>query len=188
MNENQGGAFYAPDTRNWWQRLLARLFPAKLVDLPDDAEGFAPGYTRTDVHMHLDLRDRLRTLVAHLDTPLETGGDTQVRYLRYADAEKIADKLKQQIQGATTGQPAAQGAQAAQEKSTVIWAEPATNALVVTAPPKLMRQLMSVVDRLDIRRPRVLGEAIIVEVSGDKNTDLGVNWLLDGSRDNGGAP
>lgn len=64
MNETQGGAFYAPDTRNWWQRLLARLFPAKLVDLPDDAEGFAPGYTRTDVHMHLDLRDRLRTLVS----------------------------------------------------------------------------------------------------------------------------
>lgn len=64
MSENQGGAFYAPDTRNWWQRLLTRLFPAKLVDLPDDAEGFAPGYTRTDVHMHLDLRDRLRTLVS----------------------------------------------------------------------------------------------------------------------------
>jgi general secretion pathway protein D len=129
-------------------------------------------------------RLRLRTLVAHLDTPLETGGDTQVRYLRYADAEKIADKLKQQIQGATTGQPAAQGAQAAQEKSTVIWAEPSTNALVITAPPKLMRQLMSVVDRLDIRRPQVLVEAIIVEVSGDKNADLGVNWLLDGSKDN----
>jgi general secretion pathway protein D len=130
-------------------------------------------------------RLRLRTLVAHLDTPLETGGDTQVRYLRYADAEKIADKLKQQLQGASTGQAAAaQGAQAAQEKSTVIWAEPATNALVVTAPPKLMRQLMSVVDRLDIRRPQVLVEAIIVEVSGDKNSDLGVNWLLDGSKDN----
>lgn len=129
-------------------------------------------------------RLRLRTLVAHLDTPLETGGDTQVRYLRYADAEKIADKLKQQIQGATTGQPAAQGAQAAQEKSTVLWAEPSTNALVITAPPKLMRQLMSVVDRLDIRRPQVLVEAIIVEVSGDKNADLGVNWLLDGSKDN----
>lgn len=44
--------------------MLARLFPAKLVDLPDDTEGFAPGYTRTDVHMHLDLRDRLRTLVS----------------------------------------------------------------------------------------------------------------------------
>ena len=41
-------------------------------------------------------RLRLRTLVAHLDTPLEAGGDTQVRYLRYADAEKLAAKLKEQ--------------------------------------------------------------------------------------------
>jgi len=64
MNEMHSGGYYAPDTRNWWQRLLARLFPAKLVDLPEDAEGFAPGYTRTDVHMHLDLRDRLRTLLS----------------------------------------------------------------------------------------------------------------------------
>lgn len=64
MSDMHSGGYYAPDTRNWWQRLLARLFPAKLVDLPDDAEGFAPGYTRTDVHMHLDLRDRLHTLVS----------------------------------------------------------------------------------------------------------------------------
>jgi general secretion pathway protein D len=130
-------------------------------------------------------RLRLRTLVAHLDTPLERGGDTQVRYLRYADAEKIADKLKTQLQGAaTTATAAQQGAQAAETKSTTIWAEPATNALVITAPPKLMRQLMSVVDKLDIRRPQVLVEAIIVEVSGDRSTDIGVNWLLDGSKDN----
>jgi general secretion pathway protein D len=132
-------------------------------------------------------RLRLRALVAHLDTPLETGGDTQVRYLRYADAEKIADKLKAQVQGITQqsgGAPAAQGAQAAQDKSTTIWAEPTTNALVITAPPKLMRQLMSVVDRLDIRRPQVLVEAILVEVLGEDSADLGVNWILDGSRDN----
>lgn len=64
MHENQGGAYSAPDTRNWWQRLLTWLFPARLVDTPDDAEGFAPGYLRSDVHIHLDLRDRLRTLVS----------------------------------------------------------------------------------------------------------------------------
>lgn len=64
MSDMHSGGYYAPDTRNWWQRLLARLFPAKLVDLPEDADGFAPGYTRTDVHIHLDLRDRLRTLVS----------------------------------------------------------------------------------------------------------------------------
>jgi general secretion pathway protein D len=132
-------------------------------------------------------RLRLRTLVAHLDTPLETGGDTQVRYLRYADAEKIADKLKAQLQGtqqAAGGTPGAQGAQAAQEKGTTIWAEPTTNALVITAPPKLMRSLMGIIDRLDIRRPQVLVEAILVEVLGEDSAELGVNWLIDGSRDN----
>ena len=35
-------------------------------------------------------RLRLKALITHLDTPLEAGGDTQVRYLRYADAEKIS--------------------------------------------------------------------------------------------------
>jgi general secretion pathway protein D len=40
-------------------------------------------------------RVRLRALIAHLDTPLEDGGDTQVRYLRYADAEELATKLQQ---------------------------------------------------------------------------------------------
>ncbi len=40
-------------------------------------------------------RLRLKTLITHLDTPLEAGGDTQVRYLRYADAEKISQKLRE---------------------------------------------------------------------------------------------
>lgn len=46
-------------------------------------------------------RLRLKTLVTHLDTPLETGGDTRVRYLNYADAEQIAGKLKEQVTGIT---------------------------------------------------------------------------------------
>jgi general secretion pathway protein D len=39
-------------------------------------------------------RLRIKTLVAHLDTPLDNGGDTQVIYLQFADAEKIATKLR----------------------------------------------------------------------------------------------
>lgn len=128
-------------------------------------------------------RLRLRTLVTHLDTPLETGGDTQVRYLRYADAEKIAAKLKEQVQGTVAVQPGQAGAAAA-DRSVTIWAEPQTNALVVTAPPKTMRTLMQVVDQLDIRRAQVLVEALIVEVSADATADLGVNWVVDGSGDN----
>ena len=55
-------------------------------------------------------RLRVRALIAHLDTPLEAGGDTRVRYLHYADAEKIAPKLKEQMTGiaqAAAGAPAA---------------------------------------------------------------------------------
>lgn len=127
-------------------------------------------------------RLRLKALVTHLDTPLETGGDTRVRYLNYADAEQIAGKLKEQVTGITQAAPGApgQGAtpQAAADRSTTIWADKQTNALVVTAPPKIMRQIMSVVDKLDIRRLQVLVEAILVDISEQKTAELGVNWAV----------
>jgi general secretion pathway protein D len=127
-------------------------------------------------------RLRARTLIAYLDTPLSSGGDTRVRYLRYADAEKIAAKLKEQVQGVTAGAPAAgTTTSASADRSTIIWAEPETNALVITAPSKTMNSLMAVIDKLDIRRAQVIVEAIIVEVSADKSAELGVNWLVDGS-------
>jgi type II secretory pathway component GspD/PulD (secretin) len=44
-------------------------------------------------------RLRLRALIAHLDTPLKRTGNTRVGYLRFANAEKIAPKLKEQITG-----------------------------------------------------------------------------------------
>lgn len=128
-------------------------------------------------------RLRLRALIAHLDTPLEDGGDTQVRYLRYADAEELATKLQQhftqqqQAAAATAGTAAAApgGAGASQVS---VWADTQTNAIVVTAPPKLMRSLTSIVDKLDIRRAQVLVEAIIVEVIADRTAELGVTWAI----------
>jgi len=142
-------------------------------------------------------RLRLKTLVAHLDTPLQSGGDTQVRYLRYADAEKLSQKLREQIQGiaaAAAPQAGAGGAAGGApslagggDKSVTIWAEPQTNALIVTAPPKVMRSVMAIVDRLDIRRAQVLVEAILVEMSADKAMDLGVNWLIAGTDSDGNS-
>lgn len=136
-------------------------------------------------------RLRLRALVAHLDTPLESGGDTQVRYLRYADAEKIAPKLKEQITGvaqaAGGGAGAANSPQAQAEKNAMVWADPQNNALVITAPPKIMHAIMGIIDKLDIRRPQVLVEAIIVEVNTDKSAEFGVNWV-EFTRGNGTVP
>jgi general secretion pathway protein D len=132
-------------------------------------------------------RLRIKALVAHLDTPLDNGGDTQVVYLQFADAEKIATKLKEQISAtvalaggpqAAGGAPGGGGVSASADKSTTIWAEPETNALVITAPAKIMRSLRAIVDKLDIRRAQVLVEAIIVDVQMDKNAELGVNWAV----------
>src|SRR5882724_9986666 len=130
-------------------------------------------------------RLKLKALIINMDTPLATGGDTQVRYLRYADAEKIADKLKGQATAtakAQGGPPTAGtgGGTPNVDASVTIWADVSTNALIITAPPKIMKSLMAVIDKLDIRRAQVQVEAIIVEIDVNKSSSLGVQWLLDG--------
>jgi general secretion pathway protein D len=127
-------------------------------------------------------RLRLRALIAHLDTPLEAGGDTRVRYLHYANAEKLAPKLKEQMTGiaAAAAGPSPQGAAGSvaqsAEKSAMVWADPTNNALIITAPAKLMHAMMAIIDKLDIRRPQVLVEAIIADIDYNKDAELGVNW------------
>jgi general secretion pathway protein D len=126
-------------------------------------------------------RLRIRALVAELDTPLQSGGNTRVVYLHYADSSKLAPKLKEQMAelaqlssgGAETG---GKNPQAAAEKNALVWADTQNNALVITAPPKVMRTILDIVEKLDRRRPEVLVQAIIAEVDVDKTDDLGVNW------------
>src|ERR1700682_5242777 len=134
------------------------------------------------------LRLKIKALIVNLDTPMQSGGDTQVRYLRYADAEKIADKLKGQATASAKAQGGPQGGAptagagggANVDASVTIWADVATNALIMTAPPKIMKSLMAVIDKLDIRRAQVQVEALIVEVDVNKSSNLGVQWILYG--------
>jgi len=126
-------------------------------------------------------RLRLRALVAELDTPLQSGGNTQVVYLHYADAAKLAPKLKEQMaelaeMGGGGGGGAVKNPQAEAEKNALVWADKENNALVLTAPPKLMRTVLDIVQKLDRRRPEVLVQAIIAEVNVNKTDDLGINW------------
>lgn len=168
-------------------RVLTALAQAPRADgMPTTTSLVADARTNS-VLIGGDQADRLRlhALIAHLDTPLDDGGSIQVRYLRYADAEELAAKLQEHFVGMqrAAGQAAAAaGGPSAEDIS--VWADIQTNALVVNAPPKMMRSLMSIVDKLDIRRPQVLVEAIIVEVTADKTSELGVTWAVDGSDDN----
>lgn len=57
-----------------------------------------------------------------------------------------------------------------------IQADPATNSLIISAPPPVYRQLRAVIDQLDGRRAQVLVESLIVEVTANKLAEFGVQW------------
>ncbi|MGA8709159.1 MAG: type II secretion system secretin GspD [Steroidobacteraceae bacterium] len=167
------------------------------------------------------LRLKIKTLVTHLDTPVDTGTTTVVRYLRYSDAEDLAGRLKEQLSGngssgsstmskllnnqtnrqaqpdanGNTPKPGQNGAAGPAGGDTggastlslaggtaTIWADKATNSLVITAGQHTLRAVNAVIDKLDIRRAQVMVQCIIVAVSVDKEADLGVNWVVDATQ------
>lgn len=116
-------------------------------------------------------RLRMRALVSHLDTPLESGESTQVIYVRYGKAEELVPVLE-----ATAATLTEQGAGKDAPKTATIQAHAETNALVVTADPAVFRALASIVRQLDVRRAQILIEGVIVEVGDEFATEIGVQW------------
>lgn len=74
------------------------------------------------------------------------------------------------------------------DTGSMVQADTATNAVIITAPEPVYRQLRNVISQLDVRRPQVYLEAVIVELSSSRAADLGVQWqgaALSSSRNNG---
>lgn len=126
-------------------------------------------------------RLRLRTLVSHLDTPLDQGGNTQVVHLNYADAQEMVPILQGVVEQRNTNaegsSPNLRGTQAK------IQAHQQTNSLIISAQPDELRSMKSVIRSLDIPRAQVLVEAIIAEVTVDTSRELGVQWQATSSLD-----
>ncbi|AGA35468.1 General secretion pathway protein D [Thioalkalivibrio nitratireducens DSM 14787] len=119
-------------------------------------------------------RLRLRALVSQLDSPV-AAGNTQVHYLRYAQAEDVVEVLRgiaESRQTAETGgDPRGQ-----REGAVRIQAHQSTNAVVIFGAPEHTRDYADVIEKLDIRRAQVLVEAVIAEVSSERARELGVQW------------
>lgn len=133
-------------------------------------------------------RARLRLLVQQLDGPRSAGGNTYVAALRYARAEQVAPIIASILGGSVagkTGEGAAPATPAGTDKARV-QAYPATNAVVITAAPDQIATGRSVIEQLDIRRPQVMVEALIVEVSADRSKEIGVQWAISGIADGTG--
>jgi general secretion pathway protein D len=137
--------------------------------------------------------DDIRKLVRQLDVPLVGQGRIHVHYLRYADAEEMAQTLNGMLSGqrpsggagrtggAGGNQPQQMRAQvtALSEGGINLNADPATNSLVIQASKESYEALLQVIKQLDIPRPQVLVEALILEVDITNGLELGVQALFD---------
>lgn len=130
------------------------------------------------------VRLAMRAIIAHLDTPMESTGNTRVIYLRYAQAKDLVAVLKGVGSSQSKGPGAAPVVAAAAGQQFDVQPDEATNSVVITATPDIMRSLEQVIHQLDIRRAQVLVEAVIAEVSSGKAKDLGVQWIFDGAPSN----
>ncbi len=108
-------------------------------------------------------------LVEKLDKPATTADSTQVVILKYADATEAANILNALITGRRKTEESEQ-----QSEETIIQADPSLNAVVVRTDPGTMGEILDIVEKLDIRRPQVLIEAAIVEVSIDESKKIGI--------------
>lgn len=142
---------------------------------------------------------RARALAADMDVRDSGIGNIRVVYLKHAEAAKVAQTLRA-ILGAeaaasggvvaggmmpsatgvsppatTTGTAPGQG-QGALVPGSLIQADTASNALIVTAPEAVFNNLRNVIEMLDRRRAQVYIEALVVELSADRAAQFGIQW------------
>ncbi|MEH6822975.1 MAG: type II secretion system secretin GspD [Motiliproteus sp.] len=131
-------------------------------------------------------RAYLKKMIQKLDSEVATDTNTRVRYLKYAKAIDLVPVLESISSAITTADKAVAGKAPVQNQSSInIKAHEPTNSIVMSGTPSLIKEMDSVIVKLDIRRAQVHVEAIIVEMSETRAKELGVQWLF-GSKDGTG--
>ncbi|KQP08383.1 hypothetical protein ASF45_33390 [Pseudorhodoferax sp. Leaf265] len=57
-----------------------------------------------------------------------------------------------------------------------VQADPASNALIISAPEPRFQEMRLVIEQLDARRAQLYVESLVVEVDASRSVDLGVQW------------
>jgi general secretion pathway protein D len=58
----------------------------------------------------------------------------------------------------------------------MIQADPATNSLIISAPEPLYRNIRSIIERLDVRPAQVMIESLVIELTGQRAAEFGIQW------------
>lgn len=133
--------------------------------------------------------ESVRRLVAMMDKDVPRGeSNIQVYRLQHGVAEDMAKVLNSIIKesgaataasagaGAGAGAPAARITGPAVSRNVQIVPDKATNTLVIMAEREDYKILEGIIKELDVPRPMVYIEALIMEVNTTKDFKLGVEW------------
>ena len=124
----------------------------------------------------LEIVTRAKRVISQLDLDNSLNENTKVIYINYSQAEDILKILKDVSASFNQEQNI--------DYKTVITSHEETNSIVIRSNPQTIKTLTSIVEQLDIRRPQVFVEAIIVEISDESAQALGVDTIYSGDATN----
>jgi len=108
-------------------------------------------------------------LIVELDQPARQSGAPEVHFLQHSDASVVAEILRELA-------PTPTGEDVVSEVS--IGTDETTNSVVIRADPRVRSEFRQVISQLDVRRPQVLIEAAIIEVSLTDTLRAGVDFAV----------
>ncbi|MBC6402064.1 MAG: type II secretion system protein GspD [Hyphomonadaceae bacterium] len=117
--------------------------------------------------------ERVRKVIVQIDAQgVMQRGPVTIVPLRHSNGENLIGLLNTLLPNyEREGEPA-----------PTVAHEPGSNTIVISATPETQRALEQTIRQIDVRRPQVLVEAIIVEVSDMAARDLGVQFALSGAQ------
>ncbi len=126
------------------------------------------------------LRAEFRNMLLTLDIPNERESGVAVINLNYAKALSLKPILDSMMQSETFLMSAGEsesGEVGVSQGSYRVEVDESNNSLVIAASPSVLREIRSVITQLDVRKPQVLIEAVIAEISQDQAARLSAQLI-----------
>ena len=131
-------------------------------------------------------------IIDSLDKAATRAVGVAVYELKYAEAKNLASVLNEVFRGVTsqTGQQqtaqsqqyfGTRGLQMSQEERITIVAETRSNSIVAIASPQTLSLIKATIEQLDRMEKQVLIEVLVVDVTLNKDFQLGVEWTFSAS-------
>jgi general secretion pathway protein D len=155
----------------------ARLAKGKKISQGDLTKFVADERTNTIILLANEFEtDKVKDLVKIMDQQVpKSDAKIRVYYLENAKAEELATVL-QSLSGKASVQEKGKKIAPVVSDKVKITADKATNSLIIMAAKDDYQVLESVIKKLDIPRPMVYIEALVMEVRDTEDFSLGVEW------------